>query len=357
MLDVEAPIPDRLLEWDEIAARIDALASRAPGSHRVLGRSRAGRPLHGFEVGEGALTVSLISGSHADEPVGTVTLLALLDHLLGDSSGAAELRGRFRFRIAPHVNPDGHVANHRWIAAWPDPRAYLEHRLREPPGDDVEFGYPSLRPENRALADWWRIATPFRLHVSLHGMGLAEGGLLLIERAWGGRCEPIREAFRTAVASIGLGLHDHDRGGEKGFEYLGPGFATTPRGAAMRAHFRAAGDHAMAARFQDSSMEYLRGFGGDSLSLVTEIPLYVLTRFPHPRIAGDPVNYRACRTAAQEVLFGERDWRSLVAEYGLRHVPVGDQVACQLAAIRAGLTVTERLKGASGNPAAQGNRL
>ena len=163
----------------------------------------------------------------------------------------------------PHLNPDGEARNRPWVERFDadDPAATLGHflrgRRREAPGRDLEFGYPDLRPENRAATDFLFGGPPVALHASLHGMAVSEGALLLVERQWLGtdRDASLRAAFAEAAREARLPLYDHDRGGDKGFRYGGPGFWSTPEGAAMRQHFLDAGDPETAGRFRRSSME------------------------------------------------------------------------------------------------------
>ena len=170
-----------------------------------LGRSEAGRPLYGVTLGSGPRLVTLVAGAHADEPVGPETLrtfvlgvLAERDWLAGDG-GFADLLDRFTFRIVPHLNPDAEARNRPWIEAWPDVQAFLRHRRREPPGSDVEFGFPVMRPENRAASRFLFDYEPIALHMSLHGMAFSEGAMLLIERHCVDRTEALRDGFRAAV--------------------------------------------------------------------------------------------------------------------------------------------------------------
>ena len=60
----------------------------------------------------------------------------------------------------------------------------------------------------------------------------------------------------------------------------------------MRAHFHAMGDPVTAARFHDSSMEFVRTLGGDPLCLVTEMPLFLIAQ-PDPAEPGHPAAYLA----------------------------------------------------------------
>ena len=230
---------------------------------KQIGSSEEGRPIHGFVLGSGPKRVSLVAGAHADEPIGSITLGRLVE------------RPDCTFFVVPDVNPDGAARNRAWFDRWPDLAAYREHRLREPPGRDVEFGYPDMRPENEAVSAFLREHGPYDLHMSLHGMGEADGALLLVDKRWVDRTGPLRAAYAEALRAAGLPLLDFDRHGEKGFTYLGPGFWTTPESAAMRAFFMERDDPETARLFHRNSMEFVRSLGGDPLCLVTEIPLFI----------------------------------------------------------------------------------
>lgn len=341
---------------------------------KEIGRSREGRPILAYTIGGGPLRVSLIGGCHADEPVGPRFLDHLVRYLAG--SDGAELRTAATWSVIPHVNPDGARAN----AAWQTPGAdrydfvqYLRHRVRELPGDDIEFGFPrggddpGARPENRAAWDFWRAGAPYHLHVSMHGMSVAAGPYFLVERSWWPRFGDAAASLTRAVEDAGHTLHDVERHGEKGFHRLGHGFCSRPDSRAMRRHFLDLGDRETAARFRPSSMEAVRALGGDPLTLVTEMPLFiipgvgaelgppdpVLTRW-RERIAGWEARLRApggARTgpaaggeekmAAREetAVRKETTVREEMATAGLAAMPVRDQMRFQWSFIRAGLRV------------------
>jgi len=291
-----------------------------PGA-RVIGMSEEGRPIFGYTIGKGARGISLVAGAHADEPVGPETLRLLVQH----AERLGPLLEEFTLRVVPHVNPDGAARNQAWIDVWPDAEAYRSSVVREPPGRDVEFGYPDLRAENRAVSKFLAERAPYALHMSLHGMAIAEGGMLLVEKHWVDRTIELRERYGALLDRHIPGRHDHDRKGDKGFQYLGPGFWTTPEGSAMRSYFAERGDHEMAARFRDSSMEYVRSLGGDPLCLVTEIPLFVVPN-PDPQ-PGHPGAFFAVK---------ER-WGEPGALDGTRAVPLATAMALQLDALELGL--------------------
>mgnify|MGYP000538863034 CR=1 FL=1 len=307
-------------------------------SFRELGKSEEGRSLYGVVLGDGDQTVSLVAGHHADEPVGPETLRCFILRALDQRESMAPWFRRYRFVVVPHVNPDGEARNRPWIEEWPDLEAYLRHVVREAPGRDLEYGYPDMRPENRHVAEFLRGFAPFALHANLHGMSVAEGGLLLINRPWTFRTQSLRDDFRRAVRAEGLRMHDHNRKGEKGFFWLEPGFQTTPRGDAMRTYFRAQDDEAMARRFHDSSMEFVMGLGGDPLALVTELPLFVVRNDdPTP---GHPDEYLRLREHLPEVrarLERGDEMETLFASFDLRPVPPETGMRLQMRAVELGL--------------------
>lgn len=302
-----------MLPIDEI------LDSDAPPPLRPIGRSREGRGILGAVLGSGPRRVSLIGGCHSDEPVGPAMLRRLASHL------SSHPDPRHTWYIVPHVNPDGEARN----AAWSEPGfqagvfdlgLYLRHAMREKPGDDIEFGFPDLRPENRAVADFLAAGAPFSLHGSFHSIAFAPGPWFLIEPAWIDRTAGLRDRLRERVRALGYGLFDVDRGGEKGFRRIDEGFSTRPDSRSMIAWFEERGDPETAAKFRPSSMEYVRSLGGDPFTFVSEMPLF-LRPLPEGDTGrpDDPI-YRA--------------WLERVAFSGddrVRGMPIRDQMRLQLA--------------------------
>jgi len=248
---------------------------------QVIGRSRQGRELQGVVAGRGPLRATLIAGCHGDEPVGPAWLADFAraleqGHPLGEAA---------TFRIVPNANPDGAADNEAWWRGGSgvgDLPGYLAHRVRELPGDDLEFGFPGapegedgIRPEAAAVAAFLAADGPVDVHGSLHGLGFGEGPWFLVEPAWEDRVGPYHRACLRAAEHEGLAPHDVDRHGEKGFRRLGVGLCTRPDSRAMREHFLERGDAATAARFRPSSMEFARSLGGDPFTFVTEVPLFL----------------------------------------------------------------------------------
>lgn len=337
-----------LLEFNDITTAANA---SLPAGVK-LGGSRDGRPVNGFRFGRGPLKISLLGGCHADEPVGPLLLERLAAFLASAAPDSPPLTD-FAWWIVPHINPDGAARNRRWIRGAADRYNvpdYLRHAVREPPGDDIEFGFPrgpgdnGARPENRAVYDWWRSETrPFDLHVSLHGMGFAGGAWYLIDPAWRDRCERLKDRCRAATAGLGYRLHDVQRRGEKGFERIERGFCTRPNSRAMAQYFIDRNDPGTAAKFRPSSMETVRELGGDALTLVTEIPLFVLPGVGETIEPSDPAA-EAWRARIEEwrrrIGMGESDAVAAeVASSGITAMPVADQMKLQWETVRAGVAL------------------
>jgi Zinc carboxypeptidase len=326
----------------------------------LVGKSEEGRPIYGYHMGSGRVCVSLIGGSHADEPVGPDTLrrflLTVAERMIGGGSGVAnaadslvsetdiaELLETYSFHIIPHVNPDGEAANRVWADAWPDLVTYTRNVVREIPGRDIEFGYPDRRQENKAVSAWLSRYSPFDLHMSLHGMGFSDGTMLLIEKNWAYRTEELQAGFAAQTAAEGLTLHDHNRKGEKGFFQIAPGFTTTPEGFAMRTFFESRGDSETAGLFSDSSMEYVRGLGGDPLCLVTEMPLFLVDGMSSPGSADAYVRFRKeylprLRLAS----ISPDELAAIISEFGLRELSLPVARRLQLTALDLGLATVAR---------------
>lgn len=301
--------------------------SSLPGiASSVLGASREGRPVFGYTLGRGPEHISVVAGSHADEPAGPMTAQALPGIL---AEAFPNVLQRFTFHVLPQINPDGAARNAAWFADPPAFAAYVEQAARELPGDDVEFGFggPDPRPECRAAMTFLEAGAPYTAHFSLHGMAYAEGAWFLLCREWAQRGQPLMDRLTGFCARLGFPLHDIDRKGEKGFSRLGPGFSTTPTAPAMRAYFQRQNDAETAAKFQPSSMEYVSSLGGNPLCMVSEAPLFLIQAGASP--PDDPVLFRF-RDALREATDADAV-RAVAARYQVAPVPFEQQMRLQLA--------------------------
>ncbi|MDJ0766987.1 MAG: M14 family zinc carboxypeptidase [Myxococcota bacterium] len=338
-----------------IEHRIDDIIASPPADsaiEKTIGRSREGRPIKASLFGTGTKRLSLLAGCHADEPVGP-RLLKHLCSYLSELPQSDPMLSEYEWWIIPHINPDGEIRNEAWQKPDVDRYdlvPYLQNRVRELPGDDIEFGFPGnesdkhSRPENQAAFHWWKTAkSPFSMHISLHGMSFAAGPWFLLEEAWKDRASELKERCAARVAELGYTLHDVERNGEKGFFRLGRGFCTRPDSRYMSAHFTALGDESTASLFRPSSMETIRSLGGDPLTLVSEMPLFLTPGVGEELGPPDPIAVRWKERIAEwskrlEIATDEVDAIRTEAEAeGLQPMDVIDQMRLQWTFIAAGI--------------------
>lgn len=296
-----------------------------------IGGSRGGQALWGYEVGTGHRLVSITAGCHADEPVGPMTAQAL-PHLLREH--APHLLDAFRFRVVPQMNPDGAARNQPWFSFEPDFKTYLNHAVRELPGDDIEFGFsegPEARPECRCAIPFLWHQGPVVAHFSLHGMAWAEGMWFLVNAPWASRSAKLMDALRGLCRAENLPLMELERNGEKGFSRIGEGFSTTPTSTAMKSFFLQKDDPETAAKFLPSSMEMAMKTGDDPLCMVSELPLFLLNV---PPSLEDPVLYRFRDALATARAQDSSDALiRLITEFQVTTMSLKRQVALQFAMI------------------------
>ncbi len=328
-------ISEKLSDDGDLIKILDHLGGVLPKSLynvQTIGMSENAHPIKAIILGSGNYKVSILSGSHSDEPVGYETCLVFLKILLSHEQFKGWL-SQFTFVILPDINPDGRLKNELWRKVWPDWKAYVKHAFREPPGRDLEFGYPDMRLENKLLSQFYKKHAPFHLHLNLHGMGFSEGGLLLIDRRHISKTKRLQEQFINAVLERSLPLHDHDRKGEKGFTYIGPGLTTTPESEPMREFFKSQNDLETAAIFHETSMAYISGLGGEPLCLVTELPLFLLTHAAYKHQPGQPYLYKSLRQKLPDIkarLMQNKPVEELLDGLQIQPIPLKTAVEIQL---------------------------
>ncbi|KAA1245197.1 M14 family zinc carboxypeptidase [Aquimarina sp. RZ0] len=317
-----------------------------------IGESIGGRDISGYRIGHGPKKISLIAGNHADEPVGPLLLKKLVSYLRKIEESHPLLK-RYTWYIVPHTNPDGEQHNKKWYSyrdTKTDLAKYLTHVQRELPGEDIEFGFPidgsieSLRPENTVVYDFWKTAnSSFDLHGSLHGMRATYGPWFLIDKNWIDRTLHLREKCTLQTQKLGYHLYDLDRNGEKGFKRIAEGFCTRPDSQEMRKHFRQLGDINTAKQFHASSMESIRSLGGDCLTLVTEMPLFIFPKEARKLSWPDPYLQKWSEQFAQWKLklslqqITAEECNQEAIEMGVISMPWRDQMCLQWQLIVAGL--------------------
>jgi len=309
--------------------------------------------MYGYTIGKGKIRISLIAGCHADEPVGPLFLRKLV-RFLDTLSDAHPLLTRYTWLIIPHCNPDGEEKNKSWYSE-KDTHAnladYLTNAQREVPGEDIEFGFPikgmhdALRVENQVIYDFWqKHHFNLQLHASLHGMSKSYGPWFLLDRNWVPKSDPLQTACIDRCHQLGYTtLHDVDRKGEKGFTRIAKGFCTRPDSSAMRKHFLALDDFKMASLFRPSSMESVRSFSGNTLTLVSEMPLFILPQtntslqWPNPELLEWNHTFLNWKLQGLEKKDHKKNILEQAKKLGVKPMPFEDQMKLQWQLIVAGI--------------------
>ncbi len=103
----------------------------------------------------------------------------------------------------------------------------------------------------------------------------------------------------------------------------------------MREHFEQQDDPETAAKFHQSSMEFVRSLGGDPLCLVTELPLFVVPN-PSPR-PGVPTAYLALMELRPALAIKARTGEPIGEKLDIRPLDLKAAVGLQLRALELGL--------------------
>lgn len=171
---------------DELLERVEALRTEFPDllTKRRVGTSRLGEPIMEYtlaaQAGEaskshgGSTRCLVVGGIHPNEPIGSHTIIRLLDDLLRDAS----LRERLgaEWHVIPCIDPDSMRLNEGWFAAPFDGEIYFRNFYRPPGHEQVEWTFPidykrkyfdATLPETQALK---RVVDDVRpdLYIPLH---------------------------------------------------------------------------------------------------------------------------------------------------------------------------------------------
>lgn len=249
---------------DDLHAELDALAAAHPDlvRQRRIGTSRLGEPLHVLTIGDGPADAVVIGGPHPNEPVGFLTVVALLDLLCRDAGLRAKLGYRWHFIAC--VDPDGARLNEGWYGSPGDRRAYAEHFYRPDLADQVEWTFPlstgdyhfdRTLPETDALMRLMDEVEP-SLVCSLHN-GEYQGAFFYINRDDTALAQQLAEL--PGLEGLPLHLGEPELPGSTP---ITPAVYATPNGERIGAIFGAGA----------SSSDYAARFG--ALHLVTEVPMW-----------------------------------------------------------------------------------
>lgn len=277
-------LPSRLAvpSHTELLHALTALAAEFPKDAKLNcdATSKQGRELLCVEIGSGERVIAITGGAHADEPIGTVTCLYLIENLLRNPSFAS-LLNRYRFVIHPMLDPDGAALNYRWASEDYSYPYYLLHSFRNGrPAEDCEHGIPvsdeqPTRPElaffKRNLdAYQGKIHSYFTMHTT-HRLG---GSLFVV---FGGAHPLLDIPHLTRLCErFGAPVTDLDLHGEDGIEYIAPGFISAPKLSYLAEQYRDQPE--ILAQLKFPTYEYVAQCLGAEIAIISELPSVVDVR-------------------------------------------------------------------------------
>jgi hypothetical protein len=167
--------PEVLPDAEEIRDAVYAMAALSKAvSIREIGASAEGRSIQLVEVGDGPRSALIVGAPHPNEPIGCLTILAMIELFVRNPE--LVVKTGFRWNFIPCIEPDGLTLNRGWLKGPRTPEHYLEHFYRPSFDRQAEYTFPmhvdgwrfdKPTPENLA----WRLAlveTKPALLVSLH---------------------------------------------------------------------------------------------------------------------------------------------------------------------------------------------
>jgi len=265
----------------QIQLQLQIIRNRCPEQVKIeqIGSSRDGYPLYALLIGktETKPIIAATGNCHAEEAIGTVTILRLADALVSNSDMNTLLE-KYSFVFIPQANPDGTLKNWEWLKLkHPSYRDYLRHYCRDNRSEDVEHGIPTpettqeCRPEPEAIAKFYRRFPKIHFYVTLHSANIFPGAMFLVSQK---PCTEISEALRSVTHSQKLSLYTDNDNGMGGFEFVESGFYSIPRFEVMREQMLAGGDPERVKKFKLNSFQLVESECNCSMSLVSELPYF-----------------------------------------------------------------------------------
>lgn len=267
---------------DELSERLEELRRNHPEliSVQRIGTSRLGEPIQlytlDFTHRDGTPPAQrglLVGGVHPNEPIGSWTLLRLLQDLAEDSDLRRALDTSWF--IVPCADPDGMRLNEGWFHRPGDPETYFRNFYRPAGHEQVEWTFPfsykrayfdAMLPETQALQRAIDLARP-DFYVPLHNS--ESGG------AYYYLSEPVEELIpllHTLPERLEIPLHLGEPEAAH-FTVLAPGIFEMGTKEEVYDWMESLGlDPASPGATGQASTGYARKYG--TLSLIAELPIW-----------------------------------------------------------------------------------
>lgn len=308
----------------ELLRRARATVAARPGLLRLraVGTSRAGRPLWLLSAGHGPRHILTVAGAHANEPVGGVTSLFLVDTFAREPELLQELGCTWHFLLC--LDPDGASLAERWMTgrpgegrateASPTLRSYYRRFYRpafaaQPEFPPVASDPRPAMPESEALVRLIDELHPV-VQFSLHGVEVG-GSFLQLTRAVPGASA----AYRRIAAGLGIPLEHRPFDG-MGWLAESPGVLVLPDGSPTEERDPSG---------FTSQATWLYAMRHGTVSAVVEAPFWSVAGVSDPRPVAEP---RREVAEASEILLGRaKQLEAVVGELEPRSPETPDELA------------------------------
>lgn len=209
------------MKWTDLR-QLDSLileTEKAGAQIEEIGVSAEGRPLYGVTAGDraAARTVFIIAGCHANEPIGPLTAVSLIQSIVQQPAVG------IKFKVVPVVDPD---LLHRNAVSIPT-KATLHDLLNTKTQHyrDLEGHFTAnTYPECVAVRQWMQKTEQIDAYFSLHSAGLISPGLFFyVGNDSDSVCVDVAVKRTTAATPRYLPLLTYDPTGESQTT-LAPGF-------------------------------------------------------------------------------------------------------------------------------------
>jgi hypothetical protein len=240
---------------------------------KIIGKSEGGIPLHHIQYGHGSVRALFVAFPHPHEPIGGLTVVALLTLL---QRGATELlKQDVQWHVVPCIDPDGAILNEGWNQREFDFRSYLTSLYLERQNRQIDTSFPirykklvfeTPRPETQALMEVLSSVRP-HFYYGLHNQLGGGANYYLNHELEGQYYRRLRELLKEFAIPFYLGNES-------------PYFKSTRRydaGIYEQASVRRLYDYVEGGGqelkgFGATSWEYLEALSQESVTFVSELP-------------------------------------------------------------------------------------
>ena len=128
----------KYVEYFTYEELISNMESKSQMKFIEIGKSKKGKNINAYSLGEGKTRVMAYGLPHSDEVVGSLTIDYLTDFILENKEWLRD----FTFLLIPCIDPDGLEMNEGWLKGKFTPSKFFLNRYHRPDIEDIDWGFP-----------------------------------------------------------------------------------------------------------------------------------------------------------------------------------------------------------------------